>query len=553
MESSRTRPFILGVAALAISGVVAYAIYFDYKRRTDATFRRRLKKEQKKVNKSRGPEPSVLVPGISSNDLRDALEKIRGETVPDSVQEKELYFMEQVGIGEQLSTRGPNFHLAAALSFYRALRVYPSPVELIVIYERTVPADIFKIVMELTSLDVKDKVEGYYNYFPPKSMNVEVSQLTKPDGGRKNILLASRDFETGEVVYKEQPVVTALDSDLEAKGTYCSQCLRKIVKGMSLQAPDDIAKATYCSRECQTQAAAQHHKLLFSLEPAIPSAAQEETPEATKKRRDAQEEWLKSMEGHKTSSTSGPLLVARFLARQVSAETAKMNSATGRAPQLAVAQEDTSSQYSLYDHIERLRYLELSGTEKDSAALRKVLATAMEGLQEFVTDDRYATLRGKMAYNCIGVCYSGGRDDKPVAEIRPEDVEKTRTPFGTQRQIGCGLYSVTSYVSHSCNPNARPSFADGTAHLSLVANRPIKKGEEITIAFVDVSQKHGETVIDARRRRRMELVRGWRFACECQRCTDEAPLNGSASDILPNTDGSRVERVVSSFEDGPAF
>lgn len=29
---------------------------------------------------------------------------------------------------------------------------------------------------------------------------------------------------------------------------------------------------------------------------------------------------------------------------------------------------------------------------------------------------------------------------------RPEDAEKTRTPYGTQRQVGSGLYSVSAYV-----------------------------------------------------------------------------------------------------------
>jgi import receptor subunit TOM20 len=69
--------------------------------------------------------------------------------------------------------------IPAALSFYRALRVYPSPVELIMssctsgvlrfvlllitrhelchnhtVYQKTVPPSIFALLMELTSLDV---------------------------------------------------------------------------------------------------------------------------------------------------------------------------------------------------------------------------------------------------------------------------------------------------------------------------------------------------------------------------------------------------------------
>lgn len=38
------------------------------------------------------------------------------------------------------------------------------------------------------------------------------------------------------------------------------------------------------------------------------------------------------------------------------------------------------------------------------------------------------------------------------------------------------------------------------------------------MAYVDVSQRPDESVIDARRRRRQELARGWKFACECPKC-----------------------------------
>ena len=60
---------------------------------------------------------------------------------------------------------------------------------------------------------------------------------------------------------------------------------------------------------------------------------------------------------------------------------------------------------------------------------------------------------------------------------RPEDVEKTRTPYGTQRQIGSALYTLSSYLTHSCDPSARVSFASGTTELHLVANeKPLFAG-----------------------------------------------------------------------------
>ncbi|KAF9238812.1 hypothetical protein BU15DRAFT_62327 [Melanogaster broomeanus] len=71
---------MLTVAGIAVGGLVAYAVYFDYKRRTDANFRRQLRKDKKRVAKSQTPsEASASVGGIDANELRSALEKVRKE------------------------------------------------------------------------------------------------------------------------------------------------------------------------------------------------------------------------------------------------------------------------------------------------------------------------------------------------------------------------------------------------------------------------------------------------------------------------------------------
>lgn len=108
-----------------------------------------------------------------------------------------------------------------------------------------------------------------------------------------------------------------------------------------------------------------------------------------------------------------PLLVARFIARQVANETAKMIPG-GAAVQAAMsdAPEADGGDYTMYDHIERLRYLECDYTEEEVKLLSNVLSTAVPGLEQFVTGDRHATLLGKMAYNSYGICIGGGRDDK---------------------------------------------------------------------------------------------------------------------------------------------
>jgi mitochondrial import receptor subunit TOM20 len=84
--------------------------------------------------------------------------------------------------------------------------------------------------------------------------------------------------------------------------------------------------------------------------------------------------------------------------------------------------------------------------------------------------------------------------------------------------------------------------------MSIIASRGLKKGDELTIAFVDVNQHPNETVLDCRRRRRAELVRGWKFYCECERCTEESKsMTLEDPSEVQQKDLSRVEDVVTKF------
>jgi mitochondrial import receptor subunit TOM20 len=74
------------------------------------------------------------------------------------------------------------------------------------------------------------------------------------------------------------------------------------------------------------------------------------------------------------------------------------------------------------------------------------------------------------------------------------------------------------------------------------------------VAYVDVTQHVDETPIEARRRRRMELVRGWRFACGCTRCvSDEAAATDETdSNVLSQKDESKVDTAVTHIENTQA-
>jgi len=290
----------------------------------------------------------------------------------------------------------------------------------------------------------------------------------------------------------------------------------------------------------------QHHSILFGTTPPVvldPSKEVSMDPNKLEARKQAQEKLVANM---KESGKIGVLLVARFVARMVAEETKK----------LTTGAQSTTEEFSLFDHLERLRFLEMDevAVAADKTALAEVLKMSAEGLEDFLNNGRYDTVLGKMAYNAIGVTFSGGRDDKPESKLLIDERECTRTPYGTSRQTGAGLYLVSSYMSHSCAPSVRPSFP-GTNELHLIACQNISKGDELTMAYVDVKGPPDSDPLTTRRARRHALARGWRFACTCTRCLADAPT-GTTGEGSPMDDfvisgaGAQVEAPVSRFEQG---
>ncbi|KDE05320.1 hypothetical protein MVLG_04351 [Microbotryum lychnidis-dioicae p1A1 Lamole] len=157
MSSPNTSYNPLRIAAIA-TGVVAtatvsYAIYFDYKRRHDPDFRKKLLRDQRKAAKSTQKEAETGKAVVEAA-LRRALVLINAQPVPTTPETKEQYFMEQVSQGEALAARSPEFFIASAIAFYKALKVYPAPQELIMIYQKTQPPPVFDLVMELITLEM---------------------------------------------------------------------------------------------------------------------------------------------------------------------------------------------------------------------------------------------------------------------------------------------------------------------------------------------------------------------------------------------------------------
>lgn len=216
---------------------------------------------------------------------------------------------------------------------------------------------------------------------------------------------------------QEDAIVAVLDADLQGQGTYCSHCLRSVEKDAAIRPESDRLGSVYCSTDCQTKAKSYSQGLLFTLESPLPASMAAEMSTAANEDRDrAQAAFAEYL---KKTGKAAPELVARFIARQVSAETAKMMPAALRAATTVTAEPvlTDGGDYTLYDHLERLRYLEVTPPEEQTKLLKEVLQMALPGLEQFVTEERHATYLGGMAYNAFGVFYGNGRDDKVSDDV----------------------------------------------------------------------------------------------------------------------------------------
>ncbi|KAI2620102.1 mitochondrial import receptor subunit tom-20 [Hypoxylon sp. NC1633] len=142
---------ILSIAATAATGLLAYAIYFDYQRRADPKFRRNLRREERRQARAEKEEAYAQSKEKRKN-IQQIIEQATEEGYPTGVNEKEQFFMDHVQKGEMLAA-DPSSTMDAALAFYKALKVYPTPGELITIYDKTVDKRVLDVLAEMIAFD----------------------------------------------------------------------------------------------------------------------------------------------------------------------------------------------------------------------------------------------------------------------------------------------------------------------------------------------------------------------------------------------------------------
>lgn len=316
--------------------------------------------------------------------------------------------------------------------------------------------------------------------FPPKEMNVKVEDLVEgvTAEGKKVVrrgLVALKDFVIGETLYSETPIVSSLEPSLGGN-EFCHFCMKQVVDEESKIRCDTCTKVIFCSETCKKDATAEFHATLCTKDSDNASSPERSLYDYTKE-----------------TNNKYPEMIAKFLVTMVFEESLNKN-----------------EEYNMFDHIERLRFLEVRPSvaeEKEIKLLKAALGAKIPGIEEFINEERYLALKGKLLYNAYGVTTS--LDPSRSVEPSPEQCRSIHDiPV-----VGAGFYRVTSYISHSCDPNTKIAFLDRNDNMSLVATKDIKAGEELHVGYID--QKNGTLSTE---QRRQELFQRYRFKCMCLTC-----------------------------------
>jgi import receptor subunit TOM20 len=104
-SSIKTSTIVAISAGTIVTGLLAYAAYFDYKRRNDPNFRKQLKKESKRTERQ-AKEEAEAQGAEQKKAIREAVERANDEGFPKDPEEVEAYFMQEVAQGEGMVQKG---------------------------------------------------------------------------------------------------------------------------------------------------------------------------------------------------------------------------------------------------------------------------------------------------------------------------------------------------------------------------------------------------------------------------------------------------------------
>lgn len=179
----------------------------------------------------------------------------------------------------------------------------------------------------------------------------------------------------------------------------------------------DCDFVVYCSQNCQEQSVG-YHKYLCSKNKAekkdskqegVVGEPEDQTPDQAADQTDAKVTTFQDYaREHKQMY---PLMIAEFLSAMVSEETER----TKRGD------TDDNKTFTSWDHVDRFRYLDTQptkATEHEIELLKGMLDPKVQGISDFLSDQIYLMLKGKLLYNAYAIEIAEQALDVPVSDTQ---------------------------------------------------------------------------------------------------------------------------------------
>lgn len=270
-------------------------------------------------------------------------------------------------------------------------------------------------------------------------------------------------------VYQEDPILSTLEPNIDP-AAFCGYCLCSITDSDAVINDAAFSHETYCSEGCHEKATKEYIKTLTQC------------PEATE-----------SLYSYcKANNVHVPILIAKLLALLVAEKESE-----GERLAAAQASGDKKKEFSIYDHIERMQYLDLDVTPLENIEhelVSKALAKA-EGLSAFLTLERFVILKGKFLYNCIAI----------PTEDESFKMTSEQARSSTPLRVGTGLYQTSSYIYHSCKPNTRLQLTGRKCAVMYTPEEEDREHKgELMMSWIPMS------ITDVEERKKL-LKEGWRM------------------------------------------
>lgn len=327
-------------------------------------------------------------------------------------------------------------------------------------------------------------------------------------------LVATRDFAEGEILFTEEayiatPPPEALDQ--VNRGELCAQCFLPVSS-----APVQLAikncracKYRFCTSACHRTAMATHHNLLCTgINPAA-------------------KELMELIAAQKWQSLH---CVARSLARLLSTLTPHNTTPPRKADEddLLKLYGDFETVYSRLSSFATVSELERRSrnpgwaTEKSSfeSILNQAHAALRTALNPYNNNNNTNGTESTFSSTLIDASLIDSTKKSQIKDLfsHPFFLKLLGRANINMEKFG-GLYSLHSFLNHSCAPNVQIRHVPSrgilaSMHVAALALRPIAKDDELVISYIDPSTRLG--------RRQLLLYRDYCFGpCTCEKCSAE--------------------------------